>query len=113
MTPTTSARNRVRDLNNAFRTGGGVAGQWFFARGVADRGSAFVALATAAVKTFDSFTPDNDPYGEHDFGAINLAGETLFWKIDAHDATMTNGSADPSDPALTRRALTIMLASEY
>ncbi len=23
-----------------------------------------------AVRVFDTFTPDNDPWGEHDFGAI-------------------------------------------
>jgi Protein of unknown function (DUF3768) len=113
MTPTISISNRVRDLNDAFRTGGSSAGQWFLTRGVADRGQEFVALATRAVKAFDGFTSDNDPYGEHDFGSFNLAGETLFFKIDYYDADMENGSDDPSDPAVTRRALTIMLASEY
>ncbi|NNE19912.1 MAG: DUF3768 domain-containing protein, partial [Myxococcales bacterium] len=29
----------------------------------------------AAVKTFDAFTEDNDPYGERDFGAVELEGE--------------------------------------
>jgi hypothetical protein len=24
------------------------------------------------VRSFDNFTPDNDPYGEHDFGAFNF-----------------------------------------
>ena len=24
------------------------------------------------VRSFDAFTPDNDPYGEHDFGAFNF-----------------------------------------
>jgi hypothetical protein len=24
------------------------------------------------VRSFDTFTPDNDPYGEHDFGAFNF-----------------------------------------
>ena len=26
---------------------------------------------------FDAFTPDNDPYGEHDFGAIRYQGTTI------------------------------------
>lgn len=26
------------------------------------------------VRRFTAFTPDNDPYGEHDFGAIDLSG---------------------------------------
>ena len=34
------------------------------------------------VQAFDNFTEDNDPYGEHDFGAINFKNDTYFWKID-------------------------------
>lgn len=112
MTSTLST-NRVRELNDAFRTGGFSTGQWMLTRGVVALGPDFIALATRAVRDFDGFTPGNDPYGEHDFGSFNLCGETLFWKIDAYDMTLTYGSDDPSDPAVTRRVLTIMLASEY
>lgn len=35
-----------------------------------------------AVQTFDDFSEDNDPYGEHDFGAFVVNGKKLFWKID-------------------------------
>lgn len=78
------------------------------------------------VETFDAFTPDNDPYGERDFGAIYQdcdgrwttnrparPAETVFWKIDAYDRNLRFGSKDPANPAVTRRVLTIMLASEY
>ena len=78
------------------------------------------------VETFDAFTPDNDPYGERDFGAIYQGVDgvwsasrpadvmvTVFWKIDAYDHELRFGSEDPADPAVTRRVLTIMLASEY
>lgn len=34
------------------------------------------------VQEFDKFTEDNDPYGEHDFGAISFKNDTYFWKID-------------------------------
>jgi len=37
------------------------------------------------VRSFDAFTPDNDPYGEHDFGAFDFAGERLYWKFDYYD----------------------------
>ena len=80
------------------------------------------------IETFDAFTPDNDPYGERDFGAIYRGRdgrwtsaypaqgdpvETVFWKIDAYDRDLQFGSDDPANPAVTRRVLTIMLASEY
>jgi len=78
------------------------------------------------IETFDAFTPDNNPYGERDFGVIYQNGEgrwtttrparsaeTVFWKIDAYDRDLRFGSDDPANPAVTRRVLTIMLASEY
>lgn len=66
------------------------------------------------VRTYDRFTPDDDPYGEHDFGAFEIEGAgRVFWKIDYYDLSLCFGSADPADPKQTRRVLTIMLAEEY
>ena len=65
------------------------------------------------VLTFDAFSPDNDPYGEHDFGSFEYSGASIFWKIDCYDAKLKWGSPNPADPAVTRRVLTIMLAEEY
>ena len=65
------------------------------------------------VKRFDDFSERNDPFGEHDFGAIEYEGNTIFWKIDYFDLDLINQSPDPSDPHVTRRVLTIMLGEEY
>lgn len=65
------------------------------------------------VRQFDDFEVGGDPYGEHDFGAIDLAGTRFFWKIDYYNGELDGGSVDPSDPAKTARVLTIMAASEY
>jgi hypothetical protein len=66
-----------------------------------------------AVESFDAFTEDNDPYGEHDFGAFRHGGHHIFWKIDYYNPDLTGGSEDPGDPSKTCRVLTIMLACEY
>ena len=64
------------------------------------------------VRRFDAFTPNNDPYGEHDFGSFRHDDITIFWKIDTYDVDLQMHSPDPSDPAVTTRVLTIMLAEE-
>ena len=65
------------------------------------------------VELYNDFTPDNDPYGERDFGNFEHNGKKIYWKIDYYAPDMMYGSADPSSPHMTRRVLTIMLASEY
>ena len=65
------------------------------------------------VRRYNAFMPDNDPYGEHDFGSFRHAEATIFWKIDTYDMDLMMHSPDPSDPAVTARVLTIMLADEY
>ena len=65
------------------------------------------------VQLFDAFTPINDPFLEHDFGSIQLAENTIFWKIDYYDLDLHMHSPDPSDETVTARVLTIMLAEEY
>jgi hypothetical protein len=55
----------------------------------------------------------NDPHEEHDFGAFEVEGHKIFFKIDYYDATLTCHSPDASDPAVTKRVITIMLAEEY
>ncbi len=66
-----------------------------------------------AVAEFDRFDADNDPYGEHYFGALEVGEERLFFKIDYYDQALSNHSPDPADPTVTKRVLTIMLAEEY
>jgi hypothetical protein len=66
------------------------------------------------VRTFDAFTSHNDPFGEHDFGSFEFGAERIFWKIDYFDRDGERyGSPDPADPRVTKRILTILLASEY
>ena len=109
----TESAARIRQLNDDFRSGAPAPGAWFATAGVTGLGTSFLTAAINAVRGVSDFTDGNDPYGEHDFGAIEMGGERVFWKIDYYDQTFTAGSPDPTDPQLTRRVLTIMLASEY
>lgn len=63
------------------------------------------------MQTFDAFTADNDPHGEHDFGTVEHGGTRIVWKIDDYPPPdREHGSEDPADPA---QVLTLMLAEEY
>lgn len=66
-----------------------------------------------AVQQFDTFTPDNDPYEEHDFGKIDIGEHVIFWKFEYYDLDLSMHSPDPSDPTVTARVLTVLLADEY
>jgi hypothetical protein len=111
MTDTTT--RTIAELNDLCRKAMGVAGKLFQTCGIDALPAADQSAIREKVETFDAFTPDNDPYGEHDFGAFEHRGHKVFWKIDTYDRTLTKGSEDPSDPSQTVRVLTIMLASEY
>lgn len=89
-------------------------GEIVITNGVASLDEASRSMVLSRVQGFNAFTPDNDPHGEHDFGALDLPDvERVFWKIDYYDSSLEYGSEDPSNPSITRRVLTIMLASEY
>ena len=113
--------DRIRALNDEFRTTF-IGGRIIITPGIQELlgredteilvNLKFTILAKALME-FDSFTEDNDPHREHDFGAFEFDGEKLFFKIDYYDNALDFGSPDPSDPSVTTRVLTIMLASEY
>lgn len=112
---------RIRALNDRLRTtltGGTV----LVSSGVARLGPEAQARILAAVQAFDAFTTDNDPWGEHDFGALEVeiperaggvAKERVFFKIDTFDLTRARHADDPTDPNRTERVLTVLLADEY
>ena len=65
------------------------------------------------IAVYDDFCHANDPYGEHDFGSFEADDQKIFFKIDYLDKALTAHSPDPSDPSVTERVITIMLAEEY
>jgi Protein of unknown function (DUF3768) len=109
---TLSNAHTIRDLNDAFRRtfigGAVVVTPGIEALSVAQR-----QTILTKIRSFDTFDVDNDPHGEHDFGAVEESEIRCFWKIDYYDRAMIAHSADAADPSVTTRVLTIMLAEEY
>jgi len=102
----------IRALNDELRQNltGGMA---LITPGVAALGQEAVDRIIKTIAVFDDFCHANDPHEEHDFGAFDVDGHNLFFKIDYYDQHLRCHSPDPADPAVTKRVITIMLASEY
>jgi hypothetical protein len=106
------AASRIRDLNDQFRrslTGG----MLVMTQGIIALGAKRQMAILSAIAAFDDFSTENDPYGEHDFGALTVDGTRIFFKIDYLDRSLTGHSPNPADPTVTARVLTVMLAEEY
>ena len=104
--------NDIATLNDTFRktfTGG----QVLLTAGIDSKPADDIANIMLLVQNFNNFTPDNDPYGEHDFAAFDYKGDKILWKIDYYDLNHKYMSEDPSNPDITNRVLTIMTVYEY
>lgn len=113
MTDTTEQALKIRQLNDAFRMRGEGYGTVMLTMGIQALGGTAIMQILNTIRCYDSFSADEDPWNEHDFGVLNFEGTRVFWKIDYYDRSVQYGSEDPTDPDKTYRALTIMLADEY
>ncbi len=125
MSPAISQAGRIAELNDRLRARVGIPvfegletaqlGTVVMTPGIMALEPEHIIDAWKRIREFDTFNADNNPFGERDFGAVDLPGAPrIFWKIDYYaDANMNAGSGDPADPAKSFRALTIMLAEEY
>ena len=110
--PSERSRARMGQLNDAFRRSF-IGGLVVTSSGVGALPAAQRACIFTAVQGFDDFNADNDSHGEHDFGVVEAGDARCFWKIDYYDSEMEFMSPDPTNPSVTKRVLTIMLADEY
>jgi hypothetical protein len=81
--------------------------------GIAALGSDAIDRIVKTIAVYDDFCNANDPHGEHDFGAFEAEGHTIFFKIDYYDKSLQMHSPNPADPTVTERIITLMLAEEY
>ena len=102
----------VQALNDQLRQHG-IGGTIVVTSGLQALGDDAVSLIIQAVAKFDALDHDNDPYGEHDFGAVQVHGHRVFFKIDYYDVSLRYHSPDPTDPDVTSRVMTVMLPEEY
>lgn len=104
---------RIRRLNDAFRQGDVLHGAIVVTDGIRALGDDALTQIVRKVSDHSEFTEHNDPHQEHDFGSFTHEEDTIFWKIDCFDRDLKWHSPDAANPEITRRVLTIMLASEY
>ena len=104
--------DRIRALNDELRRNL-PNGHAVMTTGIAALGAEAVARIVNTVAVYDDFCHANDPYEEHDFGSFEADGQVIFFKIDYFDKNLACHSPDPTDPSVTERVITIMLAGEY
>lgn len=102
----------IRRLNDDLRVRR-LGGSIVITPGIGALGPSTIVEIIAAITAFDGFTPDNDPYGEHDCAVMNVVGIKIIWKIDYYDLARRFHSPDPADMKVTSRVMTIMRADEY
>jgi hypothetical protein len=104
--------DKIRELNDQLRQNF-ADGLAVMTPGIAALGVEAVARIVKTIAVFDDFCHANDPHEEHDFGAFEADGHRIFFKIDYYDTALSCHSPDPSDPVVTQRVITVMLAEEY
>lgn len=113
MSTTVNNTARIRAQNDTFRVLGEGHGSILLTQGIQALGELMIIRIILAIREYDAWSEDNDPWNEHDFGSVEISGHTIFFKIDYYDREVRYGSPDPANPEVTHRALTIMLATEY
>lgn len=103
---------RIRDLNDQLRCKG-IGGRIMITSGIGALGRDVVRQILAAIASFDEFSEDNDPWGEHDCAVLTVDDHRIIFKVDYFDRDLQWHSPDASDPSVTERVLTIMLSEEY
>lgn len=110
--PSPEKTMRIRELNDQLRQKA-VDGRIVVTRGIQALDADDLRAMLLAIARFGAFTADNDPWGEHDCAVLTVNGRRIIFKIDYYDRDLAYHSPDASDPAVTVRVMTVMLAEEY
>ncbi len=104
---------RIRYLNDELRTEGACRNGRIVAAGRLAQEAEKINDLVRAVAAYDDWNDGDDPYGEHDFGKLDVNGEAVIFKIDYYSLDEMDGSEHPDDPAVTIRIMTLMYADDY
>ncbi len=104
---------KIAELNDRFRKGDSSLGLWLITVGVDALPSDKKQSLIQAMRVYNNFSEDNDPYGEHDFGIVDQDGAEYFWEIICYDKSLQHLSGHPTNLKTTTRVLTLMRAEEY
>lgn len=105
-------KSKVIELNDRLRIEG-EGGRVLYTSGINRLEQSIRTKVFQAIQKFSDFTPENDPYGEHDFGSVKVDDITAFWKIDYYDKNLEYHSPAKDNPDVTERVMTILLSEEY
>ncbi|WP_311761281.1 DUF3768 domain-containing protein [Paracoccus broussonetiae] len=115
----TASTVAIARQNDQFRRGmiagmpEGMKGRMVFTHAIAAQGRSFETACILAVAQDGNFTESNDPFGERDFGTLDVMDRRIWWKLDLYDNDYSFGSPDGADLAVTARVLTILFPSDY
>lgn len=104
---------RIRQLNDELRIEGSCRNGRIVAAGRLAHEHEKIGTIAALVAAYDDWSEGDDPYGEHDFGKVDVDGEAVIFKIDYYTLDETHGSEHPEDPNVTVRILSLMFAEDY
>ena len=79
--------------------------------GIVALGCVAHARIVTAVKDY-SFPDAIEPWNQHNWGVLHVDRRKIIFRVDTYDLTRARHSPDPTDPTVTERVLTIMLANE-
>ncbi len=94
-------------------------GRIVFAGGLAQEDRSKQIAAAQAATLDNNFTSENDPHGEHDFGAVTVPGSSsfkefkIFWKIDYYSSSEMEDGADDPSALQAYRVLSIFYPDDY
>ncbi len=114
MTNTVEKSMQIAKLNDDLRINGHVRNGRVIAVGsLVQADETLRNKVVAVMREFKDFNDDNDPYGEHDFGAFEVDGEQFMFKIDYFALDEETASEHPEDQASTMRICSVFFARDY